>query len=789
MKGLWETPKSLKEKRKQEQQNKELTTTKIKLGKGQTIDTLIISARNLVEEKLGKYKDTSKCVIFEKDLIDFFNQTPADGVVGIDTETTGLDVLTDKLVGISVCNGKSCLYIPVNHISYVSKSRISTQIDIDRLKEIFGNVFKEKPNIKWVYHNAKFDLGVLRTFFGYPVPKPYWDTMLASCLFNQDEEHSLKFQYNKYIATEDEGVNRFDNLFKGITFDIVPIDVATIYAGKDAFMTFELYEYQKSLMEKRDFEGIKYVMENIEMPLLPILEDMHRIGVNMNQGMINDLYEKFSIKLEEAKVKVYEEIDKYKDQIDRFRREHYDIKLDDPINIASPLQLSTLFYKIIGYKTKSGKGTGEAELNEINTPLTLALIDYRKMSKLIDAFLVSLPKRLNPVDNKIHTSLNQYGAATGRFSSSDPNLQQIPSRGVGKDIRKIFGASKGYILMSSDFSQQEPRCLASLSGDVKMQEAYMIGKDLYATMASDIYKMPYADCMEFYLDENGKKTDKTNPEGKKRRSATKSILLGIMYGRGVPSIAEQINSTPEEAQKIIDDFYEAFPTIKKYTEYVQETAKRDGYTTTAWGRRRYLKHIQDEMYEFKYNDARQIDFNPLFTSTGVINKEVSQDIKDYYISKLEKTKNSYMRNKIIEDARKDGITIINNQSFIAEAKRQCLNSVIQGSSADMSKKAMILLGNNEELKSLGFRMLFPVHDEVIAECPFENRKRCAELMSQLMIQSGADKISVPMKCDVEAFFYWYGPDVALEDNEITQQQYNDYDTTGIYKDEKFYINI
>lgn len=261
----------------------------------------------------------------------------------------------------------------------------------------------------------------------------------------------------------------------------------------------------------------------------------------------------------------------------------------------------------------------------------------------------------------------------------------------------------------------------------------------------------------------------------------------IMYGRGVPSIAEQIHSTTEEAQKIVDDFYNAYPTIKEYTELVQNNAKRDGFTTTAWGRRRYLKHIQDEMYEFEYNDNRQIDFNPLFTSTGTINKHVPQETIDEYTDKLEKAKNSYWRSKIVEDAKNNGITIRNNQSFIAEALRQCLNSVIQGSSADMSKKAMILLGTNEELKSLGFRMLFPVHDEVIAECPFENRKRCAELMSQLMIQSGADKISVPMKCDVEAFFYWYGPDVELnETDEITMKQYNDYINTGIYKKREDY---
>ena len=222
---------------------------------------------------------------------------------------------------------------------------------------------------------------------------------------------------------------------------------------KDAYMTLALYEYQKAKMDKVEFKGIKYVFENIEMPLLPILEDMQRTGVNINQGMLNDLYEKYSIKLEEAREKVNAELSKYADDIDRYRREHYDVKLDSPINLSSPSQLSVLFYKILGYKTKSGKGTGVNELQEINTPLTNALLDFRKMEKLIDAFLIALPKRIDPYDNKIHTSLNQYGAATGRFSSSGPNLQQIPSRGEAKELRRIFGASKGNILMSSDFSQ------------------------------------------------------------------------------------------------------------------------------------------------------------------------------------------------------------------------------------------------------------------------------------------------------------------------------------------------
>lgn len=766
-----EKPKTVVEKSKEPQ---------IKLKKGQTILTLIETARKLVEEKLADYKDTSECVLQEKQLIDFFSETPDDSTIGIDTETTGLNVLTDKIVGISVCNGKQALYIPINHISVSTRQRLASQIEVEKIKDIFGEVFKTRK-FKWIYHNAKFDLGVLRTFFGYPVPDPYWDTMLAANLMFQDEEHSLKYLYNKYVAIEDEGVNKFDDLFKGITFDYIPMDIATIYAGKDAFITLALYNYQKEQLEKPSMSGVLSVLQDIEMPLLPILEDMQRTGVNINQSMLQNLYEKYSAKLEEAKGRVMVEINKHKDEIDRYRNEHYNVKLDDPINLSSPSQLSVLFYKILKYKTKSGKGTGVSELQEINTPLTNALLDFRKMEKLIDAFLVALPKRIDPYDNKIHTSLNQYGAATGRFSSSSPNLQQIPSRGDAKELRRIFGASPGNILMSSDFSQQEPRILASLSNEINMQETYKKGKDLYSTMAAEAFHTTYEECLEFYLDENGKKTDKTYPEGKKRRTQIKGVLLGIMYGRGTASVAESIHSTPEEAQKIIDDFFEAYPGIKVFVEKEQEKAKKNGFTTTAWGRRRYLKHIQNEKYEYKYNENRQIDFNPLFTCKRRISKEVPQDVKDTYNVLLEKA-NSYKRKQIVTEAKNNGIDIIDNTKYIAESNRQVVNSIIQGSAADMSKRAMILLGQNEELKSLGFKMLFPVHDEIIAECPFENRQRCGQLMSQLMIQSGAGTISVPMKCDVEKFFYWYGPPVEDIDDEITKQQYSDFVNKGVYKE-------
>lgn len=218
-------------------------------------------------------------------------------------------------------------------------------------------------------------------------------------------------------------------------------------------MTLELYEYQKEKINKPEFSGLKSVYETIELPILPIITKMQRYGVNINQGMLDELYNKYNERLKKAESEVLKEIEPYKDKILEYKITHYNHKLSDPIMITSPMQLSILFYDIIGYKTKSGKGTGVAELEEINSPLTKALLEYRKMSKLIDAFLVALPKKIEPTTNKVHTQLNQYGAETGRFSSSEPNLQQIPSRGEAKEIRRVFGASKGYIMMSSDFSQ------------------------------------------------------------------------------------------------------------------------------------------------------------------------------------------------------------------------------------------------------------------------------------------------------------------------------------------------
>lgn len=208
-----EAKKELEQKRKQRAQESGTVavSSNIKLKKGQSLSDLIQEARKLVMEKLGKYKDTSHCVRTVEELIKFFDET--EDLIAIDCETTGLNTFSDELVGLSLCNGKDAIYVPMNHKSAMYNTRLVDQLTTEQVRDIFAVKMNAK-NYKWLYHNAKFDISVFRTHFGFPMPDPYWDTMLGGNLIFQDEEHSLKYLYNKYIATEDEGVNKFDTLFK-----------------------------------------------------------------------------------------------------------------------------------------------------------------------------------------------------------------------------------------------------------------------------------------------------------------------------------------------------------------------------------------------------------------------------------------------------------------------------------------------------------------------------------------------------------------------------------------------
>lgn len=747
-----ELDKKLKEKIEKKTQPK-------KNSKSNNLLTRVNLIRERVTNNLGEYQNDYIILRDDQEVIDYFDKIIKSGICAIDTETTGLNIFEDKIVGICLyVEGEKASYIPLNHISSIYGTRIENQANLDLVKEQMKRCIDNK--IKFIYHNGKFDLNILQTFLGYPMNCPYWDTLVASYLITNDEnQRSLKDQYSKYCSHLEnkekiETLSHFNDLFEGLRFDYVPIESGYIYAARDAFMTYKLYEHQKEFFDKPENADVFKLFIETEVPLIEVTAAMTRTGVAIDMDLANKLKEEYTEKIEKLTNDVYEQIDLYKDEIIKYRMIHYNTKLQDPINFNSNDQLAILLYDIIGAintDKEKPRGVGEDALKKIDLPLTNAILEYRSVNKLLSTYIEAIPKKIEPYDGRLHAQFNQNGADTGRFSSSDPNLQNIPT---SAGIRCMFKASEGMYMVGADFSQQEPRILAHLCGDENMINAYKTGKDLYSTMASLAFKVPYEDCREFREDGS------VNKEGKKRRSHIKGIVLGLMYGRGDASVAENLGITIDEAKNLSNSLFEAFPKMKEYIEASKVKAKEIGYTTTLWGRRRYLKHIQKDKYEFKYGINRPTNFDPLFDSNDDIDNEVPKNIKDYYTEQLDKCNYSQRRN-IVNQALNEGIIITDNSGYLAESERQVVNGIVQGSAADMTKRAMVALYNNQELKDLGFRLLMSVHDENIGECPRENIKKVRELLSNIMIKAN-DRCSVPMKCDAEVSEFWYGPSIEIE---------------------------
>ncbi|MBO6271716.1 hypothetical protein J6O48_02930 [bacterium] len=722
----------------------------------------------MVEKYLGKFKDDYEILTTEEDLDVYFQQCTLNGVISIDTETTGLDPILDSIVGLCIYtpNNKAA-YVPINHVSYVTGVRVDNQLTEKQVADRLEALIQCNPVI--VMFNAKFDMRVIRNQLGVKDIYCTWDCYLAGRLLNENEElKGLKALHQKYVLDGKEDEFKFDALFKGITADKIPINTFYLYAAHDAIITYELYQYQKQYIyyeadkpneDRNGMNGVSWVFFNIEMPCIKVVCDMEDNGVKFDFEYQQKLSEKYNKLLEEAKNTFYKMCDGFvNEDIWAYKRQNPNHKLDDPINIGSPTQVAILLYDILKIEPpdpKSPRGTGEAILQKIDNPIAKAILDYREMSKLVSTYIDKLPNCVNPKDGRIHCSFNQYGADTGRFSSSDPNLQNIPSH--NKDIRKMFVASDGYVLMSSDYSQQEPKVMTQMCGDPKMIKAYQEGKDLYAEIAALSFNTTYDNCLEFRPDGT------TNPEGKARRSQAKSILLGVLYGRGVPSIAEQLGTTTKKAQAIKDSVFKGFPAIPKFEQDSLEMAYEKGYVTTLWGRKRRLPDLQLPEYEFKWKDGARPDADLLDFSEEEFEGEVyvPDELQQKYIRRLRQAYFGQKR-KIFEEANKEGIWIVDNGAKIADAQRQCVNARIQGSAADMSKLAMILVGNDERLKELGFRLLIPVHDELIAECPEENVKECSERFAQLMSEAARSRLTIPIKCDVEITKAWYGDTITGE---------------------------
>lgn len=744
--------------------SKSTKKTQTTVKSGTSLADKIASINALCESKLGKYKDRYDVIRTEEDLSNYIEHCIKNKILAIDTETTGLDPILDKCAGICLYTpGQKGVYIPINHISYITGAKVENQLSEEQCQKHLQRIADKDVTV--IMFNSSFDIRVLRNQIKVYLDCDFDCYLAARCLNENEPSNQLKALYNKYCLDGKGDAWTFGDLFKGVSFINVPIKSAYLYAARDPEITYELYEYQRHFLDVNDekcisygLQGVANVFNNIEMPCIKAVVDMEDTGVAFDFDKQQELSVKYHKLLDEKKVECYSLIDEYKDIIEEYKIRNINHKLDNPINIGSPTQLAILLYDILKVEppdSKSPRGTGEPILSKIDLPLCKAILEYRELDKLIGTYIDKLSNCVNEKTSRIHCKFNQYGADTGRFSSQEPNLQNIPSH--NKDIRKMFKASDGYVLMSSDFSQQEPKALAAMcakAGDTQLLDTFIAGKDLYSEIAAVSFGYSYEECKEFNPDGT------TNKEGKERRTHAKSILLGILYGRGIESIAEQLHCSREKAQTIKDKVFKGFPAIKEFEKSSIEMAENLGYVDTVCGRKRRLVDMQLPEFEFTYTDKKVSENTDLldFDSDEVLSNEVPDYIQDKYIRQLRNARFG-QKKQIIQKALQDGIKIKDNGGFIAQATRQCVNSRIQGSAADLTKLAMIKLNNNEELKKLGFRMLIPVHDEIIAECPKETVKECSKLLADTMCKAAEEILNMPISCDVSITDCWYGEEV------------------------------
>lgn len=745
-----------------------------------------------VNRVLGGYTSNTKVITSKDELSKYIDEAIRNGIIAIDTETNNsLEPLTCLLMGACIYTpGQLSAYIPVHHTQPDTDILIENQLTERDIKEQFERL----SNTKILMHNGKFDYEVIKCTCNC-VLNIYWDTEIAARILDENELAGLKKQYILHIDSTQEKYD-IEHLFQGIPYAYVKPEIFALYAATDAYITYRLYEWQKEQFNKPGNEKLFDLFMNVEMPVVPVCAEMELYGIEIDKEYAKRLSNKYHKKVDEVNAKIDAELSKYSDKISAWRltkeanykernskpnktgeftyKKSKNEQLENPPQLNSPTQLAILLYDILGTPAqdkKSPRGTGEEILQKINLPICDLILEKRGLEKLIGTYIDKIPECVNSKDNRLHAHFNQLGAGTGRFSSSNPNLQNIPSH--VKEIRLMFRASDGDVFVGADFSQQEPRLLSAYSNDDTMIDAYKQNKDLYATIAAGVYKNDYWDNMEHRQDGT------PNPEGKKRRSNCKSLLLGIMYGRGAPSIAEQIHSTVEEAQQIINDFYKQFPKVKEWTEKTEKDAKVTGYVEDLWGRRRRLPDILLPKYTVK-STKTSTEFNPILYTQGKVNNS-SAALVESYKKKLSKVKSRNDYQKIQQEAERDGIYIVDNGAFISQAERQCVNARIQGGAASMTKVCMRKVFDDDELNRLGAKLVLQIHDEVIVECPKQNAEAVMSRLTYVMKTSVADKVQVPFKCDGYIVNCWYEDDFG----DILKQELQKLIASGTSKEESF----
>ncbi len=472
-------------------------------------------------------------------------------ILSLDTETTSTNAIDAELVGLSFAvEEHQAFYVPIPENREEAQKRV----------EIFRSVYENEKILK-IGQNLKYDLEVLRNY-DIELKGKMWDTMIAHYLIQPELRHNMDYMAEIYLNYQTIHIDELIGTKGKNQRSMRELDPKEVYeyAAEDADITLQLKNKLEPELKKQGAEKLFY---EIEMPLMPVLAEMEMTGVCLDTDSLSETSKQLTQRMLDIEQRIYE-----------LAGEHF--------NIASPKQVGDILFdklKIIDKAKKTKKGqyvTSEEVLQQLRHKHEIVglILDHRGLKKLLGTYIEALPKLINPRTGHIHTSFNQTITATGRLSSSDPNLQNIPIRGEdGKEIRKAFIPEPGCLFFSADYSQIELRVMAHLSQDPQMIEVFREGKDLHAATAANIYKKPIE---EVTRDE---------------RTKSKRANFGIIYGITVFGLAERLDIPRDEAKMLIDGYFDTFPQVHDYMEKSKEVARQQGYVTTLFGRRRYLPDI------------------------------------------------------------------------------------------------------------------------------------------------------------------------------------------------------
>jgi len=570
---------------------------------------------------------------------------PKDAIIAFDTETTGLDTKTAKMVGFSFCFDKTkAYYVPVGH-SYLG---VEDQVALEDAVEALHTLMKYQI----VGQNLKFDLSLLYNQYDFTPVVPFADTMLMAWLSNPGTKVGLDTLAKQYFKYE---MKPFKEMVKkGEDFSAVAISDATFYAAEDAWMTFLLYGAIKKKMELSSLTHLLREAKNVEYPFMNVLMRMERLGIQVDPDVLVKLQKKLSGDLSVLTGEIYE-------------------LCGSEFNIKSPKQLGEILFVKLGLKggkkTKTGYSTNEAVLSGLKGEHLVIekILEYREYQKILSTYVEPLLKLAKADEHsRIYTSFIQTGTATGRLSSKDPNLQNIPVRStLGRSVREAFVAKEGYKLVSIDYSQIELRLLAHFSKDAALMDAFNNGVDIHLATAVKLFG---------------------EEEAKEKRSYAKSVNFGLLYGMGPKKLSDELGIKSSEAKEIISNYFAAFPTVKNYLEGIQERMKIDGYVETILQRRR--------MFDYESANGMQ--------------------------------KAAFMRESV--------------------------NTVFQGSAADLIKLSMNQIDTMIQEEGLDAFMLLQIHDELI----FEVKEEKVEDMSKRFVHTMENilELNVPLECSVSVGDSW-----------------------------------